>query len=88
MSFAVNPRWVSLCFLQGSSLNDPEERLNGAGTRVRHIALDKARDNGSKGVDVLTAAALAAARTLFDPNAKGRLILQSASAKQRPWRTV
>jgi hypothetical protein len=87
-SIAVYPRWVSLFFLQGSRLKDPAKLLKGSGTRVRHIVLGEARDIGSKDIDTLIAAALAAAKTPIDPTAKRRLIIKSASANQRPRRTV
>src|ERR1700675_5002328 len=35
-SIAVFPRWVSLFFLQGAKLPDPDGLLQGTGTKVRH----------------------------------------------------
>src|SRR5258708_26884240 len=37
ISIAVMPEWVSLCFLQGAGLPDPEKRLAGSGNAARHI---------------------------------------------------
>ena len=85
-SIAVYPRWVSLFFLQGSRLQDPNKLLKGSGSRVRHIVLGEARDINSKGIEALIAAALAAAKTPLDPKVKRRLIIKSVSAKQRPRR--
>jgi hypothetical protein len=38
-SIAVFPRWVSLFFLQGAKLPDPDGLLKGTGTKARHIVL-------------------------------------------------
>lgn len=82
-SIAVYPRWVSLFFLQGAGLKDPAKLLKGTGSRVRHIVLKEAGDIGSKGIEALIAAGLAAARRPIDSTAKRRLIIKSVSAKQR-----
>jgi hypothetical protein len=42
ISIAVRPEWVSLCFLQGAGLPDPEKRLAGSGNVARHIKVKKA----------------------------------------------
>src|SRR5260221_14120972 len=39
-SIALYPRWVSLFFLQGARLADPQKLLKGRGTKVRHIVLE------------------------------------------------
>jgi len=85
-SIAVYPRWVSLFFLHGAGLKDPAKLLKGTGGRVRHIVLNKADDIGSRVVEALIAAALAAAKRPIDSTAKRRLIIKSVSAKQRPRR--
>ena len=36
ISIAVMPEWVSLCFLQGAGLPDPEKRLLGSGNVARY----------------------------------------------------
>ena len=38
-SLAAYPRWVSLFFRGGPSLQDPKGLLKGSGSRVRHIVL-------------------------------------------------
>src|SRR5271170_3592087 len=38
-SIAVFPRWVTLFFLQGISLSDPDKVLKGTGSVVRHVVL-------------------------------------------------
>jgi hypothetical protein len=40
-SIVLFPRWVSLFFLRGATLPDPDRRLRGSGTRVRHVVLER-----------------------------------------------
>jgi hypothetical protein len=86
LSLAVFPRWVTLCFLQGASLPDPEGRLKGDGSRVRHIRLAGPETLGDPYVDGLIAQAVARAEPPFDLAAEQRLVIKSISAKQRPRR--
>jgi hypothetical protein len=87
-SIAVFPRWVTLCFLRaGSQLRDPKGLLKGSGSQVRHIRLASAADIDSADVRALMREALALAEVRVPRNAaKGRLIIKSVSAKQRPRR--
>src|SRR3954467_2473926 len=41
-SIVLYPRYVSLCFLFGAHLDDPDGLLRGDGSRVRSIRLDDA----------------------------------------------
>jgi hypothetical protein len=86
LSIAVYPRWISLFFLQGVNLPDPERRLRGNGSRVRHIVLNDAKDLRLAAVEALISAALASAKKPLDPKAKRSLIIKSVAAKQRPRR--
>ena len=86
LSIAVYPRWVSLFFLQGATLPDPERRLRGRGNRVRHIVLNDARELHLPAVQALISTALATAKKPFDPNARRSLVIKSVSPKQRPRR--
>lgn len=85
-SIALWPRWVSLFFLQGAGLPDPNRLLKGSGKVVRHIVLEKADDLDRPAVQELIACALARARVPLDATGEGRLIIKSISAKQRPRR--
>lgn len=86
LSLAVFPRWVTLCFLSGVGLPDPEGRLKGAGSRVRHIRLLTPDSLADPYVDALILEALARAEPPIDPAAEQRLVIKSISAKQRPRR--
>jgi hypothetical protein len=87
VSIAVYPRWVSLFFLQdGPRLPDPEGLLNGAGTKVRHIVLESAKDLDKPAVRLLIREALTRAVAPIDSAGRGRIVVRSISAKQRPRR--
>lgn len=88
MSLAVMPRWVTLCFLFGAGLPDPQRLLQGSGSRVRHIRLHAAEAFDDPHVQNLVAAALDRSEPPIDPAGEQRLIIKSISAKQRPRRPV
>jgi hypothetical protein len=85
-SIAVFPRWVSLFFLQGVGLPDPDRLLRGKGNVVRHIVLAKASDLELPGTRALMEAALASAKTPLPAMGRGMLVIKSISKKQRPRR--
>jgi hypothetical protein len=87
-SIAVYPRWVSLFFLQGAKLPDPDKVLRGSGTRVRHIVLTEPLVLEKPAIKRLIALALASAKKPLDPKQRRRLIIKSISAKQRPRRPL
>jgi len=84
-SIAVYPRWVSLFFLQGATLSDPQKLLRGSGSRVRHVVLEEGTLE-KRAVRELMAQALRKARKRLDGKAPRRLMIKSVSAKQRPRR--
>jgi hypothetical protein len=84
-SIALFPRWVSLFFLNGVELDDPEKLLRGSGNRVRHIVLKGAADLNQPGIKALMAQAVERAEARF-PNTGGRIVIRSISARQRPRR--
>jgi hypothetical protein len=86
LSVAFYPRWVSVFFLQGVGLPDPAGVLRGTGSVVRHVVLDSIEALDQPEIAALIAAALASARVTLTPDAVGRLIIKSVSAKQRPRR--
>ncbi|HTC38005.1 MAG TPA: hypothetical protein VK693_03590, partial [Steroidobacteraceae bacterium] len=85
-SIAVFPRWVSLFFLQGARLPDPDRVLNGSGTQVRHIVLTDLKILEQPAVKKLMAVALKSAKKPLDSKQRRRLIIKSISARQRPRR--
>lgn len=85
-SIAVYPRWVSLFFLQGAGLPDPDGLLKGQGTTVRHIALAGADDLDRPDVRAMMDLAVASAKLPLPDTGEGPTIIKSVSAKQRPRR--
>ena len=87
LSLAFAPRWFNLCFLQdGPKLFDPHKLLRGSGKRVRNVKLTSAVELSTPPVRALIAQALERARVPIDPRGRGRLVIKSISAKQRPRR--
>lgn len=86
LSMALYPRWVTLFFLQGRNLPDPEGLLEGAGRVVRSIRLESEKDLDKRSVRALMAQAIARARVPLPPTGRGRTVIRSVSARQRPRR--
>ena len=86
LSLAVMPRWVTLCFLYGAGLPDPQGLLNGSGSRVRHVRLHTSEAFDDPAVQALISAALERCEPPIDATREQRLIIKSISAKQRPRR--
>ena len=86
LSLAVYPRWVSLFFMQGRWLADPDGLLKGDGNMVRHVPAITEASLDDPRLDALIETALGAAERPIDPAGEGALIVKSISAKQRPRR--
>ena len=85
-SIAVYPRWVSLFFLQGAGLPDPQGVLQGNGNVVRHVVLKTFDVLDRPAIRTLMATALKRSKTPIDGSKPGRLLIKSISAHQRPRR--
>jgi hypothetical protein len=86
VSMAAGANGVGLCFIHGASLPDPHRLLLGSGNQTRFIRLESANVLARREVEALLAAAVARAKTPFPATGRGRLIIRSVSAKQRPRR--
>jgi Domain of unknown function (DU1801) len=86
LSLAVFPRWVTLHFLDGVGLPDPDGLLRGVGSRVRHVRLHDPAALDDPRIEALIAHAVSRSEPPFDPAAGQRLVIRSISAKQRPRR--
>jgi len=82
-SIALYPKWVTLFFLKGKKLKDPEKRLAGNGATVRSVRLADERTLDEPAVKRLFAQALALTPV---PKQARRMVIRSVSAKQRPRR--
>jgi hypothetical protein len=87
-SIALFPRWVTLFFMKGArqKLPDPHRRLKGSGKMARHIVLQRAEVLDEPAVRELMAEALSRAARPISSQGRGRIIIKSVSAKQRPRR--
>ena len=85
-SIALYPRWVSLFFLRGADLPDPQKLLKGGGKQVRHIVLESAADLDKPAVKALMERALEHSAKSLDSANRGRIVIKSISARQRPRR--
>jgi len=86
VSIVAGASGVSLCFIHGASLPDPQKALLGSGKQTRFIRVDSARAMERQPVKALLAAAVARSRMPFRASGRGNLIIRSVSAKQRPRR--
>ena len=80
------PRWVSIGFLQGASVADPDGLLRGTGNQVRGLRLGGPEDLDDPKVRALIKRALSASRAAFAAAPPLRTTVKSVSAKQRPRR--
>jgi hypothetical protein len=87
-SIVLFPRWVTLCFLQGAAIPDPQRRLQGEGRVVRHIRLEDFSVLDDPYVQGLMNLALHRAKVPLDPKNRRQLVIKSISAKQRPRKPV
>ncbi|MGH7492881.1 MAG: DUF1801 domain-containing protein [bacterium] len=85
-SVALFPRWVSLFFMNGAQLPDPQRLLQGKGKMARHIVLNDAAALDKPAIRALIAHSLKRATKPIDATNPNRVIIKSISAKQRPRR--
>src|SRR5262245_39330368 len=84
ISIAARANGVGLCFIHGARLPDPGRILQGSGNQTRFIRLESASTLARPDVEALLAAAIKQAKTALPRTGRGRLIVRSVSAKQRP----
>ncbi len=88
VSLAAGSNGVSLSFYYGATLPDPDGILLGSGNQNRFVRLPTATMLAEPKVERLIRAALAQAKTPMPTTGRGRAIVKSISAKQRPRRAV
>lgn len=86
VSMAARANGVGLCFIHGARLPDPNKVLLGSGNQTRFIRIDSPQILERPEVQALVAAAIAQARAPLPVAGRGKLIIRSVSAKQRPRR--
>ena len=88
VSLAAAANGVGLSFYRGASLRDPEHLLQGSGKQNRFVRLPSVDILRDPAVLTLIRAAVALAEPPLSASGRGRTIIQSVSAKQRPRRKV
>ena len=86
VSIAGYPKWITLFFLHGKDLEDPEQLLVGDGKQVRSVRLGGDGDLDKPAVRALIEAATAAHAASFATAPPLRTIVRTVVAKQRPRR--
>jgi hypothetical protein len=86
LSIAAGASGVGLCFVQGAALPDPEKILSGSGKQTRFLRLPSASVLSEPAVVRLIDEAVARSEVPLPRGGRGRLIVRSISAKQRPRR--
>jgi hypothetical protein len=86
VSIAARANGVGLCFIRGKGLPDPKGILQGSGRQTRFLRLDSPAVLSRPDVRALIRAAIARSTTAMPARGKGRVIIRSVSAKQRPRR--
>jgi hypothetical protein len=88
VSLAAAANGVSLSFYRGASLRDPDHVLEGSGKQNRFVRLPSPDMLRNPAVVSLIRAAVAMAEPPLADSRRGRTIMQSVSAKQRPRRKL
>jgi hypothetical protein len=86
VSIVAYPRWVTLFFLYGANLKDPDSLLAGTGSRVRSIRLQSADDLDRSDIKQLIARALAPHNKALAKCPRIKAIVKSISKTRRPRR--
>jgi len=86
ISIAGYPRWVTLFFLNGADLEDPEGLLEGEGKQIRGVRLNEGADFDSPAVQALVAQACTPWRERLAAAPPLATTLKAIAEKQRPRR--
>ena len=86
ISIAGYPKWVTLFFLNGAALHDPEGLLEGDGKQVRGIRLKTPADLDSPAIAALIAQAIAPHADALAASAPLTTVVKMEVEKQRPRR--
>jgi len=86
VSIAARANGVGLCFIHGAQLPDPKRLLQGSGKQTRFIRVEAASQLAAPDVEALIAAAIDQARVPLPSEGRGRLVIRSVAANQRPRR--
>jgi len=86
VTIAAAANGVGLCFVRGASLPDPEKALLGSGKQTRFVRLPSADVLDQPAIQTLLWVAAERSPTPLPATGRGKLVIRSVSAKQRPRR--
>src|ERR1700679_4102937 len=86
ISIAASAKGVGICFIHGASFPDPKRILQGSGKQTRFIHLDTAATIERPEVNDLLSIAADRSKSPLPRQGRGKLVIRSMSAKQRPRR--
>lgn len=86
VSIAAAANGVGLSFYYGAALPDPHKLLQGSGSQNRFIRIESPATLARPEVQALISAAIAEGETPLSCSGRGKLIIRSISAKQKPRR--
>ena len=86
LSIAGYPRWVTLFFLNGTTLSDPKRLLEGSGKQVRSIRLATPSQMNEPDVEALISQAVLPHKSALLAAPLLATIVKSVVARQRPRR--
>ena len=90
LSVVLYPRWITLFFMKGGALPDPERRLEGKGSTVRSIRIETPKALADLFADdyvgQLMTAAVMNSGWVLQSKARGRVLIKLVTPKQRPRR--
>ena len=86
ISIAGYPRWVTLFFLNGAGLEDPQGLLEGEGKQMRGVRLNEAADFDAPAVQALVAQACVPWQERLSAAPPLATTLKAIAQKQRPRR--
>ena len=86
VSIAGYPKWLTLFFLEGRQLDDPDRRLVGSGATVRSVRLAGPQTLDEPAVRALLAQAVGRHETAFAAAPALATVVKSVADRQRPRR--
>jgi hypothetical protein len=86
VTIAAAANGVGLCFVRGASLPDPVKLLLGSGKQTRFVRVPSADVLDRPEVQALLAGAAERSQAPLPAAGRGKLVIRSVSAKQRPRR--
>ena len=86
ISIAARANGLGICFIYGKGLPDPKNLLQGSGKQTRFLRVESASLFKNRDVQALLTAAIKQSDFPLPRAGRGKLIIRSVSAKQRPRR--